>query len=560
MSAQPIRRWDRETALLAWLAACVSISSFLFCFYRGDVLLYGDAAAHINIARRVFDSRTPGLLQLGTVWLPLPHLLMIPFLLSDWMWKTGVGGSIPSMAAYVLGTLGIFRLLRRTLDFSQADSMARMAAWGAAIIYAANPNLIYLQATAMTEPLYLALFIWAVVYFNEFVQGAENPGDSPDISGVSSSLIKCGICLAAACLTRYDAWFLAAAMGAASFCVVVKAKHHGLGASVGKFVLLAAAAPFFWLTYNAIVYRNPLEFANGPYSAKAIELRTPGASHPGSRDLPVAFSYFLKSAELNLTAGTWQRVWILLALTGVLASLFAGRRSQSNFRLNQNAGGHRMWPLLLLWMPLLFYPLSVAYSGLPIFMPVWWPFSYYNVRYGLELLPAFAIFSAWAVYFMAALARSRAVRLALVVIALVFVTASYVSISRDPVCFREAWVNSRTRLALERELADFVKALPPDSTMLMYLGNHVGALQQAGIPLRRVIYEGNHRTWKQPVDREGLWERALINPAHYADFVIAFEGDPVSTGVQKQGLFPLAVIHVSGQPEATVYQTHLPAR
>ena len=25
----------------------------------------------------------------------------------------------------------------------------------------------------MTEPLYLALFIWAVVYFNEFVQEAE---------------------------------------------------------------------------------------------------------------------------------------------------------------------------------------------------------------------------------------------------------------------------------------------------------------------------------------------------------------------------------------------------
>ena len=72
MSAQPIRRWDREIALLAWLTACVSILSFLFYLRRGEILLYGDAVAHINIARRVFDSRTPGLLQLGTVWLPLP--------------------------------------------------------------------------------------------------------------------------------------------------------------------------------------------------------------------------------------------------------------------------------------------------------------------------------------------------------------------------------------------------------------------------------------------------------------------------------------------------------
>src|SRR5690349_3864679 len=139
MKQPPIRRWDRETALLAWLAACVSIFSFLFYFRRGEVLLYGDAVAHINIARRVFDSRTPGLLQLGTVWLPLPHLLMIPFLLSDWMWRTGVGGSIPSMAAYVLGTLGIFRLLRGSRDSSiQPDGSGNFAAWGAEIIYAAN--------------------------------------------------------------------------------------------------------------------------------------------------------------------------------------------------------------------------------------------------------------------------------------------------------------------------------------------------------------------------------------------------------------------------------------
>ena len=70
-----------------------------------------------------------------------------------------------------------------------------------------------------------------------------------------------------------------------------------------------------------------------------------------------------------------------------------------------------------------------------------------------------------------------------------------------------------------------------------------------------MINEGNHRTWKQPDDLEGLWERALANPAQYADFVVAFEGDAVSTGVQKQDLIPLAVIHVSGEPKATIYRT-----
>src|ERR1700752_4933709 len=86
-------RWDSEVSLLAWLATCVSVVSFLFFYQRGDVLLYGDAVAHINIARRVFDSKTPGLLQLGTVWLPLPHLLMIPVFVSHQMWRRGAGGA-----------------------------------------------------------------------------------------------------------------------------------------------------------------------------------------------------------------------------------------------------------------------------------------------------------------------------------------------------------------------------------------------------------------------------------------------------------------------------------
>src|ERR1700680_1612306 len=116
----PIRCWDRETARVAQFAACVSFISFVYYFQHGGLLLYGDAVAHINIARRVFDSRTPGLLQLGTVWLPLPHLLVIPFLLSSWMWRTGVGGSIPSMVSYVLGTVGIFRLVRSALTVDSA--------------------------------------------------------------------------------------------------------------------------------------------------------------------------------------------------------------------------------------------------------------------------------------------------------------------------------------------------------------------------------------------------------------------------------------------------------
>jgi len=547
MSPPLNRRWGPEASLVLWFAACVSIGSFLFYLRQGDVLLYGDAVAHINIARRVFDSRTPGLLQLGTVWLPLPHLLMIPFLLSDWAWRTGVGGAIPSLAVYVFGALGIFRLVRSAVGFpSRPDTAVRIAAWIATLIYVANPNLIYMQTTAMTEPLYLALFIWMLVYFSEFVLESGLKDGDLEKSGLSS-LVKCGLCLLGACLTRYDGWFLAATMCVA---VVVAAKATGrqdLGHGVRNFILLAASAPAFWLAYNGIVYRNPLEFANGPYSAKAIEHKSVSETspHPGTRNLLVGASYFLKSAELNLAPGNWGRLWWLLALTGTVLALISDRR---------------LWPLLLLWIPLIFYSLSIAYGSVPIYLPVWWPFSHYNVRYGLELLPAFAVSVALAVYFLTRFVRNTTARAGIVVVALISVSIGYASIWRDPICFHEAWINSRTRTALEREVAAYLRGLPPDSTLLMFLGNHVGALQQAGIPLRRVINEGNHRTWVQPSDPEGLWERALANPQQYTDFVIAFEGDPVYVATRTQGMFTLAVLHVSGQPVATIYQTHRAAR
>ena len=518
------------------------------------MLLYGDAIAHINIARRVFDSKTPGLLQLGTVWLPLPHLLMIPFLLSDEMWRRGVGGSIPSMAAYVFAVIGMFRLIRGALSRNlEPDGAARIAAWTAALVFAANPNLIYMQATAMGEALYLALFLWALVYFSEFVRG--NP----------KALTKCGLCIAAACLTRYDGWFLAVAIAAA---VVLLSLLHGNAAPKGKpalrfpraavvkFVLIAAAAPSLWLAYNGIVYRNPLEFANGPYSARAIERRTQGTGnpgHPGTGNPVLAEMYFLKSAEANLAENEWlQRAWVFLAIAGAAAAALTHR-----FKFPAVGSSPRgSWPLLFLFVPLPFYALSVAYGGVPIFIPAWWPFTHYNVRYGLQLLPAFAAALAMLVHLAVRPEGWKPqVRLASVLAVFSLVIVSYASIWRSgPVSLVEAQVNMRTRNQLERELAIWLQKLPSDSTLLMYVGDHVGALQRAGIPLRRVINEGNHRTWKQPADPDGLWERALADPARSADYVIAFEGDSVWQAVQGRHLPEIVEIHVTGQARAVLYR------
>src|SRR5208282_6858301 len=270
---------NRSTARLAGIPALVSLFSFFYYFRHSDLLLYGDAVAHINIARRVFDSQTPGLLQLGTVWLPLPHLLMIPFIYFNAMWKNGAGGSIPSMIAYVFGVMGIFRLVGGMLaaGFSReagTKPAAGVGAWAAAFAYGANPNLIYMQATAMTESIYLALFIWAVVYFAEFTRATK-----ADDRG-RHTLRRCACCLAGAELTRYDGWFLAGVMGAAIVVIVLRRwQNQKLRRDALKFLLGIAVVRVLWLVYNGAVYGDALAFANGPYSAKAIEQRV-GAPNP----------------------------------------------------------------------------------------------------------------------------------------------------------------------------------------------------------------------------------------------------------------------------------------
>jgi hypothetical protein len=549
-SPPPRSHSEIETVRLVWLAIFVSVFSFLFYYRHGDVLLYGDAVAHIKIARRVFDSKTPGLLQLGTVWLPLPHLLILPFIGSMRMWQTGSGGSIPSMAGFVFGVLGIFRLVRTVFSRDgEMDGAAKVGAWTSVLAYGANPNLIYMQATAMGESLYLAFFIWAVVYFAEFARGGAK---------ASRSLTKCGLCLVAACLTRYDGWFLAAILVVVAAVLGFrpgKVREDGtpgfsgprLRGAIVRFVLIAVAGPVFWLGYNAVVYRNPLEFANGPYSAKAIEQKT-ATVNPAKGNLLAAGSYFLKAAELNVGEASWLgRLWLALALLG---SLLAGSSERGRVAL-------------LLWAPLPFYALSLAYGSVPIFVSPWWPFSNYNVRYGLQLLPAFAVFVPLAIAFLVRAATkihsevswSRWANVAAIATAFALLSASYAAIWRtDPICYREAASNLHGRVALDEQLVGWLKSLPANSTLLMYLGDHAGALELAGIPLRRSINEGDHRVWKRPVDPEGLWERALADPAAYADYLVGFEGDPVWRAAEDRHLKALVEIHTTDQPAAAIFE------
>ena len=528
--------YAREIKAVTLVAALLSISAFLWYFAHNEILLYGDAVAHINIARRVFDSDSPGPLQLGTVWLPLPHVLMIPFIVNDWMWRTGVGGSIPSMIAYILGVIGIYRLVRARLS--------RNTAVIAGAIYALNPNLLYMQSTAMTESIFLATVIWSVVYLDDFISALSADGAAiRDRYPPQKSLDRCAMVLAAAILTRYDGWVLAGICGLIVLAALIRnwsnfdaPLKRTLLRSTVAFCLLCALTAALWMSLNYANTANPLDFANGPYSAKAIEARTmqtgqPG--HPGTGDMWISALFFMKAAKLNMAWVAWERwVWAFTLIGTVLV-----------LRTWKSHGA-----LLLLWFVLPFYAYSVAYGSVPIFMPVWWPHSYYNVRYGLELLPAFAVFVAIAIAYLSSWSGRRASQCVTIALFLLLIGGGYFTVARAaPICLREARVNSVDRIRLEERLAAELRKLPPDSSILMFTGEYVGALQRDGIHLRRVISEAIHPDW----------DLALVAPAQYADYVVTAKGDPVSYAVRlfPAGLEKIAEFDTPGKPTVTVYRS-----
>ena len=552
-----------EIYAIAMGAVLLGFMALIVCFTRGYALLYGDAVAHLGIARRILDTRNPGLVQLGGVWLPLPHLLMLPFVQKMEWWRSGLAGAWPSLICYVLGVAGFFRLCRRML--------APRWALVATAFYGLNPNLLYLSTTAMTEPLFLALLIWMVLLTVECVDAIR----ADEQSRVARRTIWLGLLIFAAVFTRYDGWVL----GAAAWCVVTwqlwraREMWRRVAPSFAVFTLLAVAGPVLWLWYNQHFYHDPLDFLRGPYSAPAIEKRTspPGSKHyRGWHNVGWALLFYTRTAQV--VAAAWETGFAAMAaaMAGLWIALRRGTARAS----------------LLLWVPLAFYVYSVAYGSVPIFIPELYPHSYYNARYGMEMLPALALFApvaaaAWERRFAKARVRTGdeaaandgaeiSVRpLFLVALALVLVNSLAMVYGTElvqqcaklierhpsnllanyapPLVLKEALVNSTTRVPFEQNLALVLEDLPPGAAILMQESDHIGALEDAGIPLRQTINESDYDSW----------HAALQAPAEHAAYVVALEGDSVAKAVEEhpEGLQELTILCGTGQPCARVYQS-----
>ena len=440
----------------------LSAGALWFVAAHGWTLYYGDAEAHLDIARRIVDSQNPGYSQVGTVWLPLPHWMMLPLVRNNQLWRTGLAGAIPAAGCFVIAGVFLFSTVRLVFD-------STAAAAAATAVFALNPNALYLQAIPMTESVFWAALM-AVLYFSARGWAA-----------------AAGIAACAATLVRYDGWFLLPFVAVYFWRVAGRRKAL-------LFAILGGLGPVYWLGHNYFLNNHPLDFILGPYSSLAIQRGEPYAGFHNWR-----LSWVYVSTAARLCAGT-PLAWIGIA--GIAAALIK----------------RVVWPVVLLSLPPIFYIWSMHSSGgTPIHLPVLPPFSYYNSRYGLEALPLLA-FGAGALVALAPMrARSSAAVAVLAAASLPWVLHPN---PKNWVTWEESRVNSQARRAWTTEAAEYLAPRYRTGSGIFTSATDLRAIfRQAGIPFREIFTEDNGMLWLAAVRRPCLYLRQEWAVAQQGDAV-----------------------------------------
>ncbi len=469
---------------LVWAGLIVlSAAATALVYHFGWTLYYGDAEAHLNIARRIVDTRTRDYDQLGTVWLPLPHLLTLTLVWNNRLWRSGLAGAIPASACFVAAGVFLFAAMRRATH----SSAAALASLG---IFALNPNLLYLQSTPMTEPVSLACLM-ALLYFSVRFRETQSLG----------AVAAAGVASLAASLTRYEGWFV---IPFAACYFLVAARRRKI-ATVLIFAAIAALGPLYWLGHNWFVYSNTLEFFDGPYSARSIYQQTLVANarpYPGDHNWRQAWLFFRAAARLCAGWGA-----VAVAPVGLIGALWK----------------RFFWPILFAALLPVFYLWSMHSGATPIYVPKLWFESYYNTRYGLAALPLLAI----AAGALVTLAGSR-VRpyLASAAVAIAILPWLMHPGPDNWICWKESQINSEARRAWTRQAAAFLASqYQPGQGIFTSFGDLTGIFREAGIPLRETVHQGNVLQWLSATRRPDLFLRQR--------WAVAIAGDQVASAVEE---------------------------
>lgn len=313
-------RVQKQIPWIIFLAAIViglSTAFSLFAMDKYSLLYFGDATSHSFGARKIVDWVEPGLQQLGTVWLPLPHLLLLPFALVDPLFTTGFAGVAVSLPSFAITSVLIYKMVRRNIS-----TTLMLLPLCAAMLYVANPNIVYLGITAMTEAPFMLFFVAAAFYFQKWL---ENP------SKLSRYLTYSAIFVVLASLCRYEAWILPLFL--IPVAAVIAARNKDVKSRRVLVVLsslISISGILFWLGYNAILYGDALEFANADYYSAASQ-----AANRSIRE-----TLFLKpAAVLSVYSGTALAVYgpILVSAGAGYAIWLKERRARAKMVTSHKA-------------------------------------------------------------------------------------------------------------------------------------------------------------------------------------------------------------------------------
>jgi len=236
----------------------LSVAFYLYSLDRYSLVYYGDSVSHMVGARKVVDWMDPGLQQVGTVWLPLPHFLLLPFTLVDPLFTTGFAGVAASLPCLAVTAALLYKMIRVDL----AGGLAYIAFAGA-MLYIVNPNILYIGITAMTEAPFMLFFVASAYFLQKWHRNQELLG----------SLALSSVFIVAATLCRYEGWILPAFL--LPLALATAFRNDKIDSRKKLYIILISLASFsgiaFWLGYNAHQYGNPLEFANAQYYSAASQ-------------------------------------------------------------------------------------------------------------------------------------------------------------------------------------------------------------------------------------------------------------------------------------------------
>lgn len=405
-----------------------------------------DARAHLVVARRIFDSLTPGWQQIGAVWLPLPHLLNMLPVQMDALYRSGASAVALSVASMALAAWGLASIILRT-----TGSVA--AACTSAALLMLNPNVLYLQSTPMTEPLLFGTTVLAIALTARWLA-----------RGAATSATAPGLALAAACLTRYEAWPIAGTLLGLA-CAVQLRQGMPARAALGACARLAAypLAAILVFSMNSRYTVGEWFTTGGFFVAENVE----ALGHP-----LVALEQVREGLyRLSGTALVWS------AYAGTIALLAAFVRSPARA------------PLVLL--------LALAASAaLPWYAYVnGHPF---RIRYDVPLVVACAAIAGGAV----ALLRARLAWTAGVALVALTVWQAPPFDTNAPLV-RESQREERQK-AGRRTVTEYLRAHHDGRTIMMSMGSlahYMHDLSQAGFAIRDFLHEGNGEIWWMAMER-----------------------------------------------------------